>query len=83
MVGTFASVLRCEGTLHIPGIRAAYCVRPARARRGKSYRNVTHVAESFLGGDSPSGPVQGAIGRFVAARQLVEHPVAVSRWERE
>jgi hypothetical protein len=29
------------------------------------------------------GPVQEAIGLFVAARQLAGHPIAVSRWERE
>ena len=30
-----------------------------------------------------SGPVQEAIGRFVAARQLVGHPIAVTRWKRK
>ena len=34
-------------------------------------------------GSLPSGPVQEAIGQFVAARQLVSHPVAVSRWGRK
>jgi hypothetical protein len=29
----------------------------------------------------PSGPVQEAIGTFIAARQLSGHPVTVSRWE--
>jgi hypothetical protein len=29
------------------------------------------------------GPVQEAIGQFVAARQLSSHPVVVSRWERK
>ena len=28
-----------------------------------------------------SGPVEEAIGKFVAARQLAGHPIAVSRWE--
>ena len=31
----------------------------------------------------PSGPVQEAIGQFVAARQRASHPIAVSRWERK
>jgi hypothetical protein len=31
----------------------------------------------------PSGPVQEAIGKFVAARQLSGHPIAISRWDRE
>ena len=36
----------------------------------------------FLEGLSPSGPLQKGIEKFVAARQLTSHPVAVSRWER-
>jgi hypothetical protein len=35
----------------------------------------------FLEGLDPSRPVQGAIGKFVAARQLTSHPIAVSHWE--
>jgi hypothetical protein len=34
----------------------------------------------FLEELQPSGPVQEAIGRFVVARQLSGHPVAVSDW---
>ncbi len=37
----------------------------------------------FLGEDHPSGPVQEAIGKFVAARQLAGHPIIVSHWDRE
>ena len=36
----------------------------------------------FLEGLYPSGPVQGAIGKFVATRQLSSHPIAVSHWDR-
>jgi hypothetical protein len=35
----------------------------------------------FLEDLHPSGPVQGAIGKFVAARQLAGHPIAVSHWD--
>jgi hypothetical protein len=35
----------------------------------------------FLVDLRPSGPVQGAIGKFVAARQLAGHPIAVSHWD--
>jgi len=31
----------------------------------------------------PSGPVQEIVGQFVAARQLSNYPVVVSRWERK
>src|SRR5258707_12354183 len=30
-----------------------------------------------------AGPVQEAIGEFIAARQLTSHPIAVSHWNRE
>jgi hypothetical protein len=36
----------------------------------------------FVEGLQPSGPIQEAIGQFVAARQFLGHPVAVSRWNR-
>ncbi len=32
---------------------------------------------------SESGPIQEAIGKFVAARELSGHPTAVQRWEEE
>jgi hypothetical protein len=35
----------------------------------------------FLEDLHPSGPIQGAIGKFVAARQLASHPIAVSHWD--
>ena len=37
----------------------------------------------FLEDPDTSGPVQEAIGQFVAARQLAGHPIAISEWERE
>ena len=36
----------------------------------------------FLGALPPSGPVRESIGKFVAARELAGHPIAVSRWKR-
>jgi hypothetical protein len=36
----------------------------------------------FLEEPLPLGPVQETIGQFVDARQLANHPVAVSHWER-
>jgi hypothetical protein len=35
----------------------------------------------FLEEPLTSGPVQEIIGQFVAARQVADHPVAISRWE--
>jgi hypothetical protein len=53
MAGTFRSIYRCEVSLHIPGIHAAYRTRLARACRGKRDRSVTRPADSFLGEDTP------------------------------
>jgi hypothetical protein len=35
----------------------------------------------FLEGLQPSGPLHEGIQKFVAARQLTNYPVAVSRWD--
>ena len=40
------------------------------------------LEDLFLEDLHPSGPVHGAIGKFVAARQLSDHPIAVSYWDR-
>jgi len=37
----------------------------------------------FLEDPQPSGPVEEAVGRFVAARQLSGNPIAVSPWDRK
>ena len=37
----------------------------------------------FLEGLQPSGPVQEGILKFVAARQLSDHPITVSFWKRD
>jgi F-box-like len=37
----------------------------------------------FLDEFQPSGPLHKGIEKFVAARQLTSHPVAVSRWDRK
>ena len=37
----------------------------------------------YLGSHQPSGVVQESIGKFLAARQLTGHPIAVSRWDKD
>jgi hypothetical protein len=50
---------------------------------GESVTEVLPALQTlFLEGPPVSGPVQEVIGRFVAARQLAGHPLAVSRSER-
>ena len=54
--------------------------------RGEKVRDVLPALENiFLEDLWPSGPVEEAVGKFVAARQLSGHPraVAFSRWERQ
>ena len=48
---------------------------------GRTTELLPTLQNIFLEEAEPSGPVQEAIGMFVAARQLSGHPVAVSRWE--
>ena len=36
----------------------------------------------FVEGLGLSGPIQEGIGKFVAARQVTDHPLALSRWDR-
>ena len=59
----------------------------AHALQELSGESVTEVLPAlqniFLEGLQPSGPVQEAIGTFIAARQLSGHPVVVHDWERE
>jgi hypothetical protein len=37
----------------------------------------------FVEGLEPLGPFQKKIGRFVAARQLSDHPIAISDWDKD
>jgi hypothetical protein len=60
----------------------AQCIAPAlRELVGERARDVLPALESlFLEELQESEPVGEVIGQFVAARQLLGHPVAVSRW---
>jgi hypothetical protein len=49
---------------------------------GRRTRGVLPILQNiFLEELEPSGPVQEAIAQFVAARQVTNHPIAVSRWD--
>jgi hypothetical protein len=48
---------------------------------GRTMEVLPNLQNIFLEGYDPSGPVEEAIGQFVASRQVASHPVAVSRWE--
>ena len=50
-----------------------------RARATEALPTLENI---FLEGLQPSGPLQQGIEQFVVARRLTNHPVAVSRWDR-
>jgi hypothetical protein len=61
----------------------AECIAPAlQDLVGERVREVLPALENlFVEELEPSGPIQEAIGKFVAARRLSGRPVAVSLWE--
>ena len=63
----------------------ALCV--ALALKGLTQNDVTRVLPAlqtlFVESLQPSGPVQLAIGEFVAGRESAGHPIDVRCWERE
>jgi hypothetical protein len=85
MAGNVPPIYRFEESLRNQGICTKYRPRPARSRRGKSDRCVTTRpgVYFFLEEIQLSGPIQEAIGQFVAARQLSGNPIAVSLWKRD
>ena len=50
---------------------------------GRTTEVLPTLENIFLEGFQPSGPVHKGIEKFVAARQLTGHPVAVSQWDRD
>jgi hypothetical protein len=62
----------------------APCVVPALQELvgGRMTGVFSTLQNIFLEELQESGPVQEGIGKFVAARRVTSHPIAVSRWER-
>jgi hypothetical protein len=51
---------------------------------GESVMEVLPTLENvFIEGFRPSGPVHEVIKDFVTARQLADHPITISRWDRK
>jgi hypothetical protein len=48
---------------------------------GRTAEVLPTLENIFLEGFQPSGPLHEGIEKFVAARRLTSHPVAVSRWD--
>jgi hypothetical protein len=68
-------------------ISSEFTPRIAPALKGIAGESVTEVLPAlqtlFLEEIHPSGPIQEAIGQFVAARRLSGHTIAISHWDRE
>ena len=59
-------------------------IAPALKRLGGRVTEVLPALQClFLEEPLPSGPVKDAIGQFVATRELANHPIAVSCWQRK
>ena len=48
---------------------------------GRTMEVLPTLQNVFIQGLQPSGPVREGVGKFVAARQLASHPIAVSQWD--
>ncbi|KAI0270296.1 hypothetical protein BGY98DRAFT_1010613, partial [Russula aff. rugulosa BPL654] len=44
---------------------------------------LTALQNLYLEGFQPSESVEGCIERFISARQLTDHPVVISVWDRD
>jgi hypothetical protein len=50
---------------------------------GRTTEVLPALQNVFLEGFQPSEPVHEGIARFISARQLTDHPVAISVWDRD
>jgi len=50
---------------------------------GRAMEVLPALQNLFLEEPQPSGPVEEAVGQFVAARQLSDYPIAVCPWDRK
>jgi hypothetical protein len=69
------------------GVKYLYLSRDFTSRMAPALQELVgevlpSLQKLFLWDVHLSGPVQGAIGKFVAARQLAGHPVVVCQWDR-
>jgi len=83
------NVLWLELLLPFTAVKNLYLSKqfaPGIATALKELVGITEVLPSlqniFVEGFEPSGPFQKNIGDFVAARQLSDHPIAISVWDK-
>jgi hypothetical protein len=69
---------------HISREFASFVAPALQELVGERVTEVLPVLQTlFLEEELSSGPVQEAIGKYIAARQLAGHPISVSLWERK
>jgi len=81
MVRSVMSIYHCEECLLLLANCVTYCSCPARSHREKSYQRVTALESLLVERLNQSGPVQEAIGQFVATCQLTSRPIAITHWD--
>ena len=83
MVGPFTSIFDREESLPMQAISTTYRACSSRAHWGKDSRSVARSANVLLEGFQVSEPVQEGISHLISARQLTNHIIAVSLWDRD
>ena len=83
MVATPTSIYRSEESLSIKELAPAIAGALQELVGGRITEVLPSLQNIFVEGLEPSGPLQENIGQFVAARQLSDHAIAISDWDRD
>ncbi len=80
MAGTITPIYHCKGTLPIPGYHITNRARLEELVGERATEVLPALQSLFLEELKPSEPVQKVIDKFVATRQLSNHPIVISHW---
>ena len=83
MAATIASVYSGEESLPDQRICAGITDALKELVGGRITEVLPSLQNIFVKGLQPSGSFQENIGQFVAARQLSDHPIAISVWDKD
>src|SRR5258708_19998785 len=83
MVGSSISIYCCEESLHIQKIWARIAPALQELTEGGMTVVLPTLQNLFLEEFQPSESVEEGIGRFISGRQLTDHPITISSWERD
>jgi hypothetical protein len=82
MAGPFTPFYSCKEFVSIEAI-CATCRALQKLTGGRAAEVLPALQNVLLEGFRPSEPVQNDIARFISARQLTNHPVTISVWDRD